>query len=118
MKFGLPIVGLLFFNLLGTMLVKFIGTGDWALPALGCLLVALFVTYFILVFIWMYVGRIMQLSFVYPFLGLNYILSFLIGLTIYGESFSIMRLTGALCILAGVVVLSRSTSKREEVEHA
>ena len=118
MKFGLLIVGLLFFNLLGAMLVKFIGSGDWELLALGFLLIVLFVTYSIRVFIWMYLGRTMQLSFVYPFIGLNYILSFLIGLTIYGESFSIMRLAGSLFILAGVVVLSRSTSKKDEVINA
>lgn len=117
MKFGLLISALLILNLLGALLVKYIGCGGWGVFALIALLGTLFFTYFLRIFVWMYVGRTMQLSFVYPFLGLNYIASFLIGLMLFHEDFSWMRLAGAICILFGVFILSR-TPQQKDGDHA
>jgi drug/metabolite transporter (DMT)-like permease len=75
---------------------------------------ALVFAMFLRVVYWVVIGKKYQLSFIYPLLGINYLLSFLLGIVLFNESFQISRLVGSIIILAGVIIVSYSDNKYEE----
>jgi len=50
--------------------------------------------------------RVSPLSFFYPFTGLLYVFSFLLGVVILKERFSKIRLFGVFIILLGIILVS------------
>jgi len=56
---------------------------------------------------WMAAMTKMRLGVAYPFIGLNFILIFLLSVFLLKEPFSIYRLIGVLLIVAGIFVASR-----------
>ena len=101
-------------NLLAMALVKLVPEYHADLAILAILAGSLIATYTLRALIWLLVGRRYQLSFVYPLMGLNYILSMVVGIAGFGERFSSQRLVGALVILLGVFIVSKS-GHREDV---
>jgi drug/metabolite transporter (DMT)-like permease len=104
---------LLFLNLAAGVLIK-------ASPAyysqgvlLGGLIVTVVGIYFLQTMAWLLLGKHYQLSFVYPFLGINYVLSLFVGMTVFHEPFIWRRLAGAVIILCGVSLLSFSKHRNE-----
>lgn len=57
---------------------------------------------------WMAAMTKMRLGVAYPFIGLNFVLIFLLSMYLLKEPFSVYRLIGVLMIVAGIFVASRS----------
>ena len=63
---------------------------------------------FIASIFWMAAMTKMRLGIAYPFIGLNFVLIFLLSIFLLKEPFSVYRLIGVLMIVAGIFVASRS----------
>lgn len=48
----------------------------------------------------------LELSRAYPFMAMNFILVSLLAVPIFGESFGLMKLTGLLLVVVGLIVIS------------
>lgn len=64
--------------------------------------------YAISAFTWILVLSKLDLSFAYPFVGLGFIMTFVAGTLLLGESFSVGRLAGMLLIAGGTILVARS----------
>ncbi len=113
MRFGLMITALLLLNLLGTVFVKLVGGERWSYGVLGLLLIGLFGSYLGRVVLWMLIGRRYQLTYAYPFISVNYVFSFLLGMWAFNERFELNRCLGAACIMLGVLTLSRTMQQKD-----
>ncbi len=58
--------------------------------------------------VWLYVLAKVDVGIAYPFVGLGFVLTMILGWVLFGEDLSVMRLLGALLIVIGVIVLARS----------
>lgn len=58
--------------------------------------------------LWLVVGRWWQLSYVYPFMGINYVLAWIIGVVGFHEPFRWRGLIGSVIIFAGTLTISAS----------
>jgi drug/metabolite transporter (DMT)-like permease len=115
--FAASIAVLLLLNLGSGILIK-LSPGYYGRVAILLVLIGVVAfIYFLRTLMWLFLGRHYQLSFVYPFLGINYVLSLFVGMSVFGEPFVGRRLAGALVILCGVTLLSFSRH-REEVRVA
>jgi drug/metabolite transporter (DMT)-like permease len=85
-------------------------------PSLGALL-ALFMNptflagsalYLISTLIWFALLARFELSFIYPFLGLTYLVSFLGAWFVLGEAISIQRWIAVVLIVAGIALVSQT----------
>ncbi len=63
--------------------------------------------------VWLALGKRFQLSYIHPFLSLNYVLAVFLGMVAFDESLRPGRLLGALIIAISVTLLSRSPHARE-----
>lgn len=66
------------------------------------------VLYFGAALVWLVVLSRVEVSLAYPFVGLGFIVTMLLGWSLLGETLSLPRLLGTLLIAGGVVVLARS----------
>lgn len=57
---------------------------------------------------WMAAMTKFELSFAYPFMALNFVLVFLLGIFVLGEGFSLTRMAGVVLIVVGTLVITRS----------
>ena len=62
---------------------------------------------------WLALGKRFQLSYIHPFLSLNYVLAVFLGMAAFAEPFRTGRLIGGLIIALSVALLSRSPHVRE-----
>ncbi|TVR39847.1 MAG: hypothetical protein EA392_05270 [Cryomorphaceae bacterium] len=62
---------------------------------------------------WIWAGRHYQLSFLYPFISLAYVMSLAVGYVLFQEEVTIQRLLGSLIIVVGVAIISGSQNKQE-----
>lgn len=58
--------------------------------------------------LWLLVLARLDVSMAYPFVGLGFVLTMMLGYLILGESLSTTRIVGTLLIAAGVVLVARS----------
>lgn len=58
---------------------------------------------------WMLALTRFPLSDAYPWMGLNYVLVLLLGITLFGEQLTWEKAFGTLLVVGGLVVLARST---------
>ena len=58
--------------------------------------------------IWLLVLAKLDVSAAYPFVGLGFILTMLLGHLLLGESLSSIRIVGTFLVVAGVILVSRS----------
>jgi multidrug transporter EmrE-like cation transporter len=75
--------------------------GSWRI-LLGLLI------YFLSAGVWLFVLARVDVSLAYPFVGLGFILTMLLGWGMRGEILSVHRVAGTALIVAGVVLLARS----------
>lgn len=112
---GLPLLILfvLFLNMFGVVLGKYLAM-NIGFNILSAFLFALvFLTQAMRVVFWIVVGRKYQLSYIYPVLSINYVFSFFLGMYLFHEHFEMGRCIGAFVIVAGVLVVSLSGHKYE-----
>ena len=115
------ILGTIIFTVLGQLLLK------WRIPYFGILpllfldkiafLIKLlfdpfifmgFLSAFIASFFWMAAMTKVNLSFAYPFMGLNFVLVFVFSIILFKEPFSLYKIMGLSLIIIGIFISSRS----------
>jgi multidrug transporter EmrE-like cation transporter len=64
--------------------------------------------YFCAAFIWLLVLARIEVSLAYPFVGIGFVITMLLGWGIHGDSLSVARVAGTLLIAIGVAILARS----------
>lgn len=64
--------------------------------------------YVLSVVVWLLVLSRVQVSFAYPMLSIGYIVNALAAYYLFGETMSIIRVTGVFVIIAGVYLVSQS----------
>lgn len=105
---------LLVLNLLSAALIKNTPHYYQAPIILTCIAMVLVVIWIARAVMWLVVGKRYQLSYIYPLLGLNYLLAFIVGIIFFDESFSWRRLVGVVIIFAGVYLVSQSPHQVNE----
>jgi multidrug transporter EmrE-like cation transporter len=55
---------------------------------------------------WMLAMSRFEISYAYPWIGLNFLLMLFFGVVLFDESFSLAKLFGTLLIVAGIAVLA------------
>lgn len=63
--------------------------------------------YVIGTFIWLILLSRLDLSFLYPFGALQYMLIFIVSFLVFGENIKPARIAGALIILVGIYIISK-----------
>ncbi len=114
-RLALAIVLMLALNLGGAFLIKTM-TRYWPDQPVVCGILALGVVVVSVgrIGTWLALGKRFQLSYIHPFLSLNYVLAVFLGMAAFGEAFRPSHLIGALVIAASVTLLSRSPNAREQ----
>ncbi len=107
----MPVAFLLFLNLSAGVLVKVSPTYYGNVIVLSLLILAVLGLYFLQTLMWLHLGRHYQLSFVYPLLGVGYVLALFVGMAIFDEPFILRRLIGAMIIVIGVALISISKNR-------
>ncbi len=109
----LSVVFLLFLNLASGVLIKLSSGyyGRWMF--LAALIVIISGIYFLRTIMWLLLGRHYQISYVYPLLSVNYVISLFVGMLVFHEPFNLQRLMGAVIILCGVTLISFSKHRNE-----
>ena len=64
--------------------------------------------YFASALVWLFVLARLQVSLAYPFVGLGFVVTMLLGWWIHGDTLSLARVAGTLLIALGVVVMMRN----------
>lgn len=57
---------------------------------------------------WMLAMSRFEISYAYPWVGLNFVLMLLLGILFFGEAFSVAKLLGTILVIAGIVVIARN----------
>jgi len=110
---ALSVFFLLFLNLGSGILIKMSPSYYGRYLLLGGLILFVSGIYFLRTLMWLFLGRHYQISYVYPLLSINYVLSLFVGMLIFHESFVFQRLIGAVIILCGVTLISFSKHRNE-----
>ena len=79
--------------------VKTISTNIYVIGGLGL--------YFISAAVWLLVLAKVDVSYAYPFVGLGFIVTMLLAFFINGETLSITKIIGTLCIALGVAIIAQ-----------
>lgn len=110
-KVACGVFSLLALNLSGGIVGKYIAlsSGLHALILVG----VLFSTFGLRALAWMVMGKRFQLSYVYPFMSLNFVLAAFVGHLLFGEEVTGLRIAGSLFLVAGVTVLSTSPAMED-----
>ena len=64
--------------------------------------------YVISVVVWLMVLSRVQVSFAYPMLSIGYVVNAIAAYYLFGESLSVMRVTGIFIIMAGVYLIAQN----------
>ena len=56
---------------------------------------------------WMLTMSRFEISYAYPWIGLNFVLMLLLGGVLFGESISASKVIGTLLVVAGILVIAR-----------
>lgn len=73
------------------------------------IIVGLF-AYVISVVVWLLVLSRVQVSYAYPMLSIGYVVNAVAAYYFFGESLSVIRVTGIFVIIAGVYLISRTSA--------
>lgn len=63
---------------------------------------------------WVWAGKHFQLSYLYPFISLSYVISLGFGYFLFAEEVTPQKIIGSLLIVSGVFAVSKSTHQKEE----
>ena len=106
---------LLLLNMGSFVLIKFLGQGSQTMHLVTQLLLLglLGVSYMTMMMLWLWIGKLYQLSYVYPLLGLNYVFAVMVGAALFNDPFTWQSLLGGIIIATGVAILSTSPNRLE-----
>ena len=113
MEIALVIVLALALNMAGAVIAKYLAMSNGFNVLCVALFALLLVSFGMRVVFWIVVGKRWQLSFIYPVLSINYLISFLLGMYLFNEPFHLIRCLGACIIAGGVLVVSLSEHRYE-----
>lgn len=102
-------------NLLSIVAGKYIGMNLGLSRIFILWLSVMIITYGLKFALWFILHRKFQLSFIYPFLSLNYFLSLFLGKILFQEPVTMKKIIGSAIIVAGVFIISMSGKKLEGV---
>lgn len=101
-------------NISGAIVIKYI-TLSFNTPILAAILgIGYILAQIIRIIFWYVIGKKYKLSFIYPFLSITYIISFLLGICLFHEKYTLNSLLGSIVIFLGVLVINLSKNKYEE----
>lgn len=66
------------------------------------------VAYVVSVVVWLLVLSRVQVSYAYPMLSIGYVVNAIVAYYLFGETISVIRMTGIFVIIAGVFMVSQS----------
>ena len=78
-------------------------------------LVVMLASYAAKLLFWIILHRKFRLSFIYPILSINYIVSLILGKSLFGEDITIYKIIGTVVLVAGVFLILLSRQKTESV---
>lgn len=91
---------------------KALAAGDWPAMLVGALLNPMVIgglaLYFFGALVWLIVLAKVDLSFAYPFVGLGFIITLVLGKLVMDEAITPQRLLGTLLVAAGVIMVAAS----------
>lgn len=64
--------------------------------------------YFLSAVVWLFVLARVEVSFAYPFVGLGFILTLLLGKVVMGDAVTMSRVMGTLLVAVGVFMIARN----------
>ncbi len=64
--------------------------------------------YFLSMTLWLKALKLAELSYVYPFISLNFVILTLVGALVFHEHVTVLRLLGVLLIVTGIVLVAQS----------
>ncbi len=102
-------------NLLSVIASKYIGINFKLSGIFIFWLAVLIITYGLKFLFWFILHRQFRLSFIYPFLSLNYFLSLFLGKILFQEPITLKKIVGSTIIVIGVFIISMSSKKLEGV---
>ena len=111
----LAILALLLLNLTAGILVKFSPNFYGDKVAMYKLAFFLVIVFGVQTLIWLFLGKYYQLSYVYPMLSINYVLSLWVGILVFNESFVFQRFVGGIIILIGVTLTTFTKHRSEKL---
>ncbi len=111
----LAILALLFLNLTAGILIKFSPSFYWDKIVMYKLIFLLVMVFGVQTLIWLFLGKYYQLSYVYPMLSINYVLSLWVGILVFDESFVFQRFAGGIIILIGVTLTTFTKHRSEKL---
>ena len=57
---------------------------------------------------WMLAMTRFEISYAYPWVGLNFVLMLIFGVLIFDESFNMTKMIGTILVVAGIVIIAQS----------
>lgn len=57
---------------------------------------------------WMLTMTKFEISYAYPWVGLNFVLMLLFGVLLFAESFNLAKLMGTVLVITGIILIARS----------
>ena len=112
--FGILVSTWLLLNLCGGILIKYTGIYHENIKLVAGIFIVLIGTWGARAVVSMLIGQKFQLSYAYPFLGLNYAFSVIVGVLLFQEKFNWLRFVGCIIIVCGIAVLMLSKNKEEK----
>lgn len=100
-------------NLLSIIAGKYIGMNLELSAIFALWLSVMIITYGLKFAFWFILHRKFRLSFIYPFLSLNYFFSLFLGKILFAEPVTVNKIIGSAVIVAGVFIISMSGKKLE-----
>lgn len=76
-----------------------IATNPWIIGGLGL--------YFLGAIMWLFVLAKTEVSFAYPFVGLGFILTLILGAVVMGDNVTPLRVIGTLLVAGGVILIAK-----------
>ncbi len=67
--------------------------------------------YFFSALVWLKVLAKVELSFAYPFVGLGFVMTMLLGKFVLDENVSLQRLAGTLCVVLGILFIAMDKNR-------
>lgn len=101
LKAGMTQIGHFEFNFTNIIPIGLKVATNW--PIVGGL-----IAYVVSVLVWLMVLSRVQVSFAYPMLSIGYIVNAIAAYYLFGESLSIMRVTGIFIIIIGVYLIAQN----------